>query len=76
MFRSAEVYLNFAEAKAELGTLTQSDIDKSIKKLRDRVGMPNLNMEAANLNPDPYLASPVTGYDTGNPQGACSRTYR
>lgn len=62
LFRSAEVYLNFAEAKAELGTLTQSDIDKSIKKLRDRVGMPNLNMEAANLNPDPYLASPVTGY--------------
>jgi len=43
-FRYAEVLLNFAEAKAELGTLTQSDIDKSIKKLRDRVGMPNLNI--------------------------------
>ena len=27
IFRSAEVYLNFAEAKAELGTLTQEDIN-------------------------------------------------
>jgi len=62
IFRSAEVYLNFAEAKAERGTLTQDDIDKSIKPIRDRVGMPNLDMKAANANPDPYLASNVTGY--------------
>lgn len=41
-FRYAEVLLNYAEAKAELGTLNQQDIDKSIKLLRDRVGMPNL----------------------------------
>ena len=53
IFRSAEVYLNFAEAKAELGTLTQADLDKSIKKIRDRVGMPNLSLTAANANPDP-----------------------
>ena len=62
LFRAAEVYLNFAEAKAELGTLTQSDIDRSIKPLRDRVGMPNLNMAAANANPDPYLMAQETGY--------------
>jgi hypothetical protein len=42
--RYAEVLLNFAEAKAELGTITQADLDKSINKLRQRVGMPNLNM--------------------------------
>lgn len=42
IYRYAEALLNFAEAKAELGTLTQEDIDISIKKLRDRVGMPNL----------------------------------
>lgn len=42
IFRYAEVLLNFAEAKAELGTISQDDIDKSIKLLRDRVGMPNL----------------------------------
>ncbi|KQS30833.1 RagB/SusD family nutrient uptake outer membrane protein [Dyadobacter sp. Leaf189] len=40
VFRLAEVYLNFCEAKAELGELTQADLDLAIKPLRDRVGMP------------------------------------
>ena len=62
VIRYAEVLLIYAEAKAELGTLTQADIDKSVKLLRDRVGMPNLNLEAANANPDPYLMSEKTGY--------------
>lgn len=62
IFRSAEVILNFAEAKAELGTLTQADLDKSIRLLRDRVGMPNINLAEANANPDPYLMAPETGY--------------
>ena len=62
LFRTAEVYLNYAEAKAELGTITQSDINRSIKHLRDRVGMPNLDMDAANANPDPYLLDQYTGY--------------
>lgn len=51
-FRYAEVLLNFAEAKAELGTLTQEDIDQSIKKLRDRVGMPNLIIDRITADPD------------------------
>lgn len=55
IIRYAEVLLNFAEAKAELGTLTQADIDKSIKLLRDRVAMPNMNLASANANPDNYL---------------------
>jgi hypothetical protein len=42
LFRYAEVLLNYAEAKAELGTVTQQDIDRTVKLLRDRVGMPNL----------------------------------
>ena len=62
IFRTAEVLLNFAEAKAELGTLTQEDINFSIKKLRDRVGMPNLILADANANPDPYLSAAKTGY--------------
>ena len=49
IFRSAEVYLNFAEAKAELGTLTQEDINLSVKRLRDRVGMSNLILDDANI---------------------------
>ena len=62
VFRLAEVYLNYAEAKAELGTLTQEDLDKSINLLRDRVGMPHLDMAASNDNPDPYLESAEFGY--------------
>ena len=71
LFRAAEVLLNYAEAKAELGTLTQGDIDLSIKPLRDRAGVVNLSLEAANAAPDPYLASAETGYAnvTGDNKG-------
>lgn len=62
LFRAAEVYLNYAEAKAELGTISQADIDRAIKPLRDRVGMPNLNLDAANSDPDDYLLTAATGY--------------
>ncbi|MDH6534870.1 RagB/SusD family nutrient uptake outer membrane protein [Parabacteroides sp. 52] len=55
IYRYAEVLLNLAEAKAEKGTLTQGDIDITIKLLRDRVGMPNLNMAEANAKPDPFM---------------------
>lgn len=68
IFRYAEVLLNYAEAKAELGTLTQADLDKSVKKLRDRVGMPGMIMATSNISPDPYLASQynnVTGSNKG-----------
>jgi len=56
IYRYAEVLLNYAEAKAELGTISQNDIDKSIKKLRDRVGMPNLIL--ANIKTDPEWEFP------------------
>lgn len=46
VYRYGEVLLNFAEAKAESGTITQDDIDNSINKLRDRVGMPGLILTA------------------------------
>lgn len=55
LFRAAEVYLNFAEAKAELGTLTQDDLDRSVNKIRDRVGMPHMSMVDANSNIDPLM---------------------
>lgn len=55
-YRYAEVLLNFIEAKAELGTITQGDIDKSIKKLRSRVGMPNLFLN--NIPNDPNWEFP------------------
>ena len=55
LLRTAEVYLNYAEAKAELGTLTPDDLTISIDKIRDRAGMGSLDMEAANADPDPFL---------------------
>ena len=63
VYRLGEIYLIYAEALAELGTLTQTDLDKSVNKLRDRVGMPHLNLEAANGSPDPYLLSEEYGYE-------------
>src|SRR5690606_14904907 len=52
IYKYSEVLLNFAEAKAELGTITQSDIDNSINKLRDRVGMPHLMLGSITYDPD------------------------
>ncbi len=68
LFRYGEVLLNFAEAKTELGTISQDDIDRSINLLRDRVGMPHLILVDANANPDPYQANlypNVTGPNSG-----------
>ena len=44
------------------GTLTQDDLTISINKLRDRVGMPPLDMAKANAKPDWYLSSEEYGY--------------
>jgi hypothetical protein len=54
IFRYAEALLIFAEAKAELNTLSQLDLNNSINLLRSRVEMPPLNLLTANANPDPY----------------------
>jgi starch-binding outer membrane protein, SusD/RagB family len=47
LYRFAETLLVYAEAKAELGQITQSDLDITINRLRDRVGMPHLSMSVA-----------------------------
>ncbi|MEL7833827.1 RagB/SusD family nutrient uptake outer membrane protein [Fodinibius sp. Rm-B-1B1-1] len=69
LFRYAEALLIYAEAKAELGTLTQGDLDMSINKLRDRVGMPHLNMADANANPDPYQEALYKNVEQGANKG-------
>lgn len=71
VYRYAEVLLNYAEAKAELGTLTQDDLEISVNKIRERAGMPDLDMAKANANPDRYLSSAEYGYTnvTGNNKG-------
>ncbi len=61
IFRLGEVLLNFAEAKAELGTITQADLDNSINLLRARAGvaplMMNVGFDADDRDPtvDPLL---------------------
>jgi len=52
VIRYAEVLLTYAEARAELGTLTMTDLNNSINLIRDRAGIPHLS-----LNPpvDPAL---------------------
>lgn len=62
VYRLGEIYLIYAEAKAESGTLTQDDLDISVNLLRKRVGMPDMNLSEANANPDPYLCSEEYGY--------------
>ncbi|WP_211483219.1 RagB/SusD family nutrient uptake outer membrane protein [Fodinibius roseus] len=69
LFRYAEALLIYAEAKAELGTLTQADLDISINELRDRVDMPHLNMADANANPDPYQENLYENLDQGVNKG-------
>jgi starch-binding outer membrane protein, SusD/RagB family len=46
VIRYGEVLMNYAEAAAELGNITQADLDKSVNKLRDRadVQMPHLEV--------------------------------
>jgi len=44
ILRYAEVLLIYAEAKAELGELTQADLDMSVNLLRERAGMPALSI--------------------------------
>ncbi|WP_455585021.1 RagB/SusD family nutrient uptake outer membrane protein [Bacteroides sp.] len=53
LMRLGEILLIYAEAKAELGTLTQADLDKTINKLRNRVGMPHMIL--SELTTDPVL---------------------
>ncbi|MCF8274672.1 MAG: RagB/SusD family nutrient uptake outer membrane protein [Flavobacteriaceae bacterium] len=68
IFRFGEILLNFAEAKAELGTLTQADLDASIGLLRTRAGIPTLDLGTANTTPDPILQTRyanVTGANKG-----------
>lgn len=51
-YRYAEALLNYIEAKAELGTATQADVNATINLLRSRVGMPGLDISAFTADPN------------------------
>lgn len=55
LIRYAEILLNYAEAKAELGTLTQADVTASLDLIRQRAGMPDFDLERAKTVHDPLM---------------------
>lgn len=57
IFRYPEILLIYAEAKAELGTLTQDDVDKTINLIRRRAGMPDASLSEWLTNIDPVQAN-------------------
>jgi len=60
LFRLAEMYLNYAEAQAELGAeANKALVEQYINTLRDRVGMTkaHFNFDAANASPCAYMES-------------------
>ncbi len=58
-FRYAEALLIYAEARAELGEITQNDIDRTINALRTRAEMPAEGMlNIGNITPDPNWLFP------------------
>ena len=61
VIRYAEVLLTYAEAKAELGELTQDVLNQTINVLRDRAGMPHLTM---NPPADPVMQAAFPGVES------------
>ena len=58
-FRYAEALLIYAEARAELGEITQSDIDKTVNALRARAGMPAMGLlDMSTITTDPNWLHP------------------
>ncbi len=56
VMRLAEALLIYAEARAELGSLTQSDLDMTVNVLRDRAGVAHLDLN--NIASDPNWQFP------------------
>ncbi|MDR1153467.1 MAG: RagB/SusD family nutrient uptake outer membrane protein [Bacteroidales bacterium] len=60
VFRYGEILLILAEAKAELGTITNSDLDRTVNRLRQRAGFdftayPGSRLTLQNIPADPRL---------------------
>lgn len=52
LYRYAETLLIYAEAKAELGAITQEDVNLTINKLRQRGGVAPLDLAAIEVDPN------------------------
>lgn len=58
IFRFSEILLNYAEAKAELGTLNQTDIDNTLNRTRKRGGLPDLKIDELSIDPSQQALYP------------------
>lgn len=68
LMRAGEVYLNYAEAVAELGTITQNDLDISVNLLRERAKMPKIDLTKTK-KPDEYLQACYPNVTKGDHTG-------
>lgn len=55
----AVIYLDYAEAKAELGTITNEDLNNTINKLKARAGLPPITTEVADAGDNDMGVSPL-----------------
>lgn len=69
LMRLGETYLIYAEARAELGELTQADLDLTINKLRSRVNMPPMELGQVLAEIDPMQEQRYANV-TGSMKGA------
>jgi hypothetical protein len=67
VIRYAEILLIYAEAKAELGELNQTDLDQTVNLIRSRAGMPSLTMNPA---ADPVQQARYPNLANSTPQWA------
>ncbi len=67
ILRYADVLLIYAEARAELGELTQDDLNMTINRLRKRAGMPHMTMDPP---VDPVQEARYPGLSAATPQWA------
>jgi starch-binding outer membrane protein, SusD/RagB family len=58
VFRYSEVLLNYAEAKAELGTFNQNDLDITLNNTRKRGGLPDLKIGDLKIDPTQQFLYP------------------
>lgn len=70
VFRLGEIMLIRAEAAAELGTITQTDLDETINKLRERVGF------STKLTVNVTFDDPVIAKDYPNVTGQYAKLIR
>lgn len=53
------IYLDYAEAKAELGTITDEDLNNTINKLKARAGLPPITTKVADAGDNDMGVSPL-----------------